>query len=146
MGWRKPRGHFDAYFAEQQRDERLVWVARRADSIAGFVTLLWRARHQPFAERGIPEIADLNVYPANRRRGVASRLLDGAEAAAFARASAVGLAVALYAAYGPAQRLYVRRGYVPDGRGVTARGEPIAEGATVKIDDDLVLWLLLERR
>lgn len=144
MGWRKPPGLFEAYFGEQGRGERLLWVARCGDSIAGFVTLGWRSTYLPFAELGVPEIGDLNVYPDHRRRGVASALLDVAEAAAFARAPAVGIAVGLYAAYGPAQRLYVKRGYVPDGRGVTAHGAPVAEGATVGVDDDLLLWLLLD--
>jgi hypothetical protein len=34
------------------------------------------------------------------------------------RSDVVGLGVGLYPDYGTAQRMYVRRGYLPDGRGV----------------------------
>jgi hypothetical protein len=60
-----------------------------------------------------------------------------------------GIGVGLFASYGSAQRLYVRRGYIPDGRGIARRGETIEPGASVVVDDDLVLYFtktaLLER-
>lgn len=37
--------------------------------------------------------------------------------------------------------MYVWRGYVPDGRGVTYRNEFVAEGEQLPFDDDLVLHL-----
>jgi hypothetical protein len=42
--------------------------------------------------------------------------------------------------YGMAQRLYVRRGYVPDGRGLMTHERPIVNGESVVVDDDLVLY------
>lgn len=53
----------------------------------------------------------------------------------------IGLGVGLYADYGAAQRLYVRRGYMPDGAGLTWNNEPAEAGAMVRVDDDLLLWL-----
>ncbi len=47
--------------------------------------------------------------------------------------------VGLHPGYNQAQRLYVRRGYIPDGRGVTYRNEYVMEGMQVKLDDDLLL-------
>ena len=47
----------------------------------------------------------------------------------------------LHAGYGAAQRLYISRGYVPDGRGVTWRGAHVMEGAPVMVDDELVVWM-----
>jgi hypothetical protein len=41
--------------------------------------------------------------------------------------------------YGAAQRLYVSRGYTPDGRGLVWRNEAVKYGQQVTVDDDLVL-------
>ena len=41
--------------------------------------------------------------------------MDEAEALIATRASKAGITVGLFDAYGPAQRLYARKGYVPDG-------------------------------
>jgi hypothetical protein len=64
------------------------------------------------------------------------------EAEAAKRSTQVGLGVGLYADYGAAQRLYVRRGYVPDGRGIMYGNEPVEPGATVRIDDDATRMLV----
>ncbi len=45
-------------------------------------------------------------------------MLDTAEALIAERATAAGLGCGLYADYGPALLLYLKRGYLPDGRGV----------------------------
>ena len=50
----------------------------------------------------------------------------------------------LFDAYGPAQRLYARRGYVPDGRGVCQGHRPLVHGECVTLDHDLILWLTKE--
>ena len=60
-----------------------------------------------------------------QRRGIGSRLLEAAEKAAASSGSAVTLGVGLHSGYGPAQRLYVKRGYIPDGSGVWFRDQPL---------------------
>ncbi len=45
-------------------------------------------------------------------------LMDAVEEIALEKYGIVGLGVGLYDSYGSAQRMYARRGYVPDGRGV----------------------------
>ena len=42
--------------------------------------------------------------------------------------------------YGAAQRLYIKRGYIPDGKGVTYNYEPTIPGNSYPLDDELVLW------
>src|SRR5205085_2542727 len=76
--------------------------------------------HTYFAERGIPEIADLNVMPECRRNGAASALLDFAESLIAQTSEYAGIGVGVYDDYGPAQRLYTGRGYVFDGSGAWA--------------------------
>lgn len=129
------------YLAQQEEGRRLAWVAEWDREFAGYVTLLWTSAYPPFAARQIPEIADLNVLPRHRRRGIANALLDRAESAAAARSPVVGIGVGLYADYGAAQRIYARRGYVPDGRGIMYRNQPVEPGAMVRVDDDATIML-----
>jgi GNAT superfamily N-acetyltransferase len=102
---------------------------------------VWHPDYAPLRENGIPEIQDLNVLPPFRRRGIGSRLLDAAEEIVASRSAEVGIGFGLYADYGAAQRLYVRRGYVPDGRGASHRGRFVLGGELVVADDDLVIHL-----
>jgi ribosomal protein S18 acetylase RimI-like enzyme len=85
---------------------------------------------------------DLNVLPAFRRQGIATRLLDTAEQLVVQRASAVGIGVGMDSDYGAAQRLYVRRGYVPDGSGLTYGCVHVKYGDQIRVDDSLVLYLV----
>ena len=104
---------------------------------------MWVAymEHQ-FFEKCISEIMDLNVLPAFRKQVVGSKLLDVAEEMASTKTGQVGIGVGLYGDYGSAQRLYVKHGYVPDGRGVTYNYQPITPGNKVALDDELVLWFV----
>jgi hypothetical protein len=76
--------------------------------------------------------------------GVGSQLLDLAEKEAATKSGAVGIGVGLYTGedggYGAAQRLYVKRGYIPDGKGVTYNYQPTIPGNSYRLDDELVLW------
>ena len=49
--------------------------------------------------------------------------------------------VGLHSGYGAAQRLYIKRGYIPDGSGVWYRNQPLEMNATIQNNDDLVLYL-----
>lgn len=138
----KPSGYFARCCAEQARGEIVLLIAVQGDDFLGAAKIVWQPDYPYFRETGIPEIQDLNVMPPHRRRGVASRLMDAAEAQIARRAPIAGIGVGLYADYGPAQQMYVRRGYVPDGRGVVYKNAPVLPGQSVPVDDDLVLHLL----
>ncbi|HUY75575.1 MAG TPA: GNAT family N-acetyltransferase [Ktedonobacterales bacterium] len=140
LGWRKPASQYEGYLTEQQCGERVVLVAWQADEFAGYVTIVWDSDYPPFREAGVPEIADFNVLPHLRRHGIGSRLLDEAERRITERSAIAGIGVGLDADYGTAQRLYVKRGYVPDGRGITSHGRRVAWGETIVVDDDAVLY------
>lgn len=140
LGWTtKPIQQYVDYLSEQAAGTRICLVAERGGTFAGYCTLLWTATYEPFRANGIPEIQDLNVLPQHRNFGIGTMLLDAIEEVARQRCSVVGLGVGLYADYGPAQRLYVRRGYLPDGRGILYDNKPVEPGATVRLDDDAVL-------
>jgi GNAT superfamily N-acetyltransferase len=140
--WPKPRSTFAQYLEEQNAGHRKVWLAYYDEKFAGYVTITWQSRYKPFRQNDIPEIMDLNVLPDFRYKGIGTALLQADETEAYARHAVVGLGVGLYPDYGDAQRLYVKRGYVPDGLGVTYNYERVQPGDSVNLDDDLVLWFL----
>ncbi len=146
IGWNKSASIFEEYLKEAEAGERLVWVAFVHDQFAGYVTLKWQSQYGSFASDHIPEVMDLNVLPPFRKAGVGSMLLDIAEKEAATKSDLIGIGVGLYAGhdggYGSAQRLYVKRGYVPDGRGVTYNYQPTIPGNSYPLDDDLVLWFM----
>lgn len=143
--WHKPVSLFERYLSEQNEGLRECWVATVDGGLAGYVTLLWAVTtYPPLVGTGIPGIVDLNVLPEFRRRGVATRLLDQAELIAATRSSIVSIGVGLHPGYNAAQRLYVKRGYVPDGLGVTYEDRFVKEGESVKFDDSLELHFTKE--
>jgi len=140
MGWNKPVSQYSRYYEQQVRGEREVLLATLSGQFAAYLTILWQSQYQPFLKSGIPEIQDLNVLQKFRQRGIASRLMDDAEAIVASRHTEIGIGVGLHPGYNAAQRLYVKRGYVPDGYGVTYSYLPVSEGSQVLLDDELVLW------
>ncbi|HTV17873.1 MAG TPA: GNAT family N-acetyltransferase [Polyangiaceae bacterium] len=142
MGQVRSEWQFLDYVAEREVGIREAWVATWNGALAGIVTLHWNPLYAGIAGRGIPEIQDLMVLLEYRRRGVATRLLDLAEHAASTRAHHVAIGVGLHPGYNAAQRLYVLRGYVPDGLGVTYDDRYVEEGEMLRFDDLLVLHLI----
>jgi GNAT superfamily N-acetyltransferase len=139
MGWNKPEAQYRRYLGEQAAGNRTCFVADVDGQFAGYVTVNWCSSYPGFSELGIPEIQDLNVLRQFQRQGIASRLLDRAEAEVAQHSGVVGIGVGLHPGYNVAQRLYAKRGYMPDGRGVTYRDHYVDEGSHVLLDDDFVL-------
>ena len=146
IGWDKPASQYERYLSEQRRGGRVVLVAFLSDTFAGYVTIVWQSGYPPFREANIPEIVDFNVVPRLRRRGIGSQLMDEAERRIAERSAVAGIGVGLDPDYGAAQRLYVKRGYVPDGRGLTSHGRPVSWGETVRVDDGLALCFVKSLR
>jgi GNAT superfamily N-acetyltransferase len=148
--WPKPASIFETYLQEQLIDSRLMWVAHVSNKLAGYVTLKWHSQYEPFAIAKIPEIIDLNVLPPFRKRGIGSMLLDAAEKEAILKSDVVGLGVGLYGgpdgSYGAAQKLYVKRGYIPDGKGATYNYQKAVPLTRYSLDDYLLLWLTKKLR
>ena len=133
----RAREHFSGH-VERQAETFLAWVEGH---LAGYLTLRWESNNPRFREQNIPLIHHLGVFPQYQRRGIASRLMDVAEQRIATRATQAGIVVGLFDSYGPAQRLYMKRGYVPDGQGACRGQRPLREGEVVTIDHDLILWL-----
>ena len=75
-----------------------------------------------------------------RNNGIGSKLMDIAEQIAAQYSDVVYLGVGLHNGYGSAQRMYVKRGYIPDGTGVWYCDKVCEQYANCCNDDDLVLY------
>lgn len=143
QGWPGREEILARYFLEQKSKEREVLVAEIDGVVAGYITILPSAKHGPFAEV-YPELSDFNVFEPFRNQGVGNQLLEEAEKRVKLISNKVTLGVGLHLGYGPAQRLYIKRGYIPDGSGVWYRNQPLEMNATIQNNDDLVLYLSKE--
>lgn len=140
VGWNKPASQYERYLAEQDRGERDVLIAHHDGEFVGYLTIVWNSGYQPFADAGVPEIVDFNVLPQWRQRGFGSCLMDVAEHRVSLRSPVVGIGVGMHAGYGSAQRIYAKRGYVPDGRGLVWQDRHVSFGQSVVVDDGLALY------
>jgi GNAT superfamily N-acetyltransferase len=129
------------HFADHAAGGAATFLAFVQSELAGYITIRWQSNNPLVRRENIPLIHDLLVFPAFRRRGIASRLMNEAETLIATRASKAGITVGLFDAYGPAQRLFVRQGYLPDGRGVCRAQRPLQKGEAVRMDHDVILWL-----
>jgi GNAT superfamily N-acetyltransferase len=121
-------------------------LAYDGDEPIATVTVRWRLHYPPFREAGIPFIQNIEVRYDLRGQGYGGRVLDAVEAMIAQRASKAGICVALFDDYGPAQRLYAKQGYVPDGRGACHRFTPLQRGQTITLDHDHLIWLVKDLR
>lgn len=142
-GGAKENDHFIRCFHEQRTGQRQIYIAFHEDRPAGYVHLVWAPVYAPFARAGIPEIQDLNVIPDLRQKGIGTALMELCEQECRnAGKTEIGLGVGLYGSYGPAQRLYVRRGYLPDGNGIVYKEETVKSGGVCPVNDDLMLKMV----
>jgi GNAT superfamily N-acetyltransferase len=141
-GWNPDPALWAFYLAEHEAGRRLVVIAWEGTRPIGYGNLLWSPGYEPFRAADIAEINNLGVDIKVRKRGVCTALIRHFEdRARDAGKPVMGIGVGLYPDYGPAQRLYVKLGYRPDGRGIAYAERTVAPMEMVRLDDDLVLWL-----
>ena len=140
LGWNKPASQYERYLLEQELKTRLIFVAFVQGEFAGYLTICWETDYEPFRAGKIPEIVDFNVLPAFRRMRIGTQLMERAEREIAKVSPVAGIGVGMDADYGAAQRMYVLRGYVPDGRGLHYRDHHIKYGEEITVDDSLALY------
>ena len=146
LGWNKPAAQYERYLADQIFQTREVYVAFIENEFAGYLTVFWNSTYPLFRAAQIPEIVDFNVLPKFRRQRIGTALMDRAESEIPRYSDTAGIGVGMTLDYGPAQRLYVRRGYVPDGRGLYQRDHYPTYGEQITVDDDLAIFLTKKLR
>lgn len=141
QGWHATTEKYEMRFKHQTEGKSIALVAEYKGNIAGYINVYPNSEWGAFANKGYPEIVDFGVLEKYRRRGIGNKLMDIAEKIAFEYSNIVYLGVGLHHGYGSAQRMYVKRGYIPDGTGVWY-GEKVCEQyADCCNDDDLVLYM-----
>ena len=140
QGWPGREEILARYFLEQKSKEREVLVAEVEGALAGYITILPCAKQGPFAEIH-PELSDFNVFEPFQNQGIGNLLMEEAENQVKLISDKVNLGVGLHSGYGPAQRLYIKRGYIPDGTGVWYQNHQPAMNAVCEDIGDLVLYL-----
>ncbi len=128
----------------QDNKECAALLALYDNRVAGYVLLFYQCRWGALKNQGLPGICDLKVFEPYRRKGVATKLMDCAEALARRENTKLYLEVCLNADYGPAQRFYILRGYVPDGAGVYYEERVLGKDEVCRNDDELTLCLIKE--
>ena len=128
-GWHPEIETYESYYREQEEGVRLVFIAEYDGDVKGQCTLVLHPSEGPWGGKDIPEIVDLTVFFDIHGKGIGTKLLDVAESEASKISDTVFLAVGVHSGYGPAQRIYVKRGYIPDGRGVWYQGKVLDQYA-----------------
>ena len=135
----KDNGYFETLFAK----DCALLIASKDKSNVGFGVLNFEPKYSLYKTLEIPEIQDLNVIPNARQQGIATMLVEAFESLASDQgAEQVGISVGLTKDYGPAQRLYCKLGYMPDGYGITHDREGVMVGQSYPVDDDLCLMMV----
>jgi ribosomal protein S18 acetylase RimI-like enzyme len=133
---------WNQYFAEHKLGTRTVCLAEKQGHLIGYASLQRKPDYADFKMKDIPEIHDVWVSKEWRHQGVGKMLVQRIEEIALSYGyKKIGLGVGLYEDYGPAQRLYYRLSYFPDGNGITYKTSKVTPGNEYPVDDDLVLWL-----
>lgn len=141
QGWDATVDKYEMRLLHQAEGKAIPLVAEYKGNIAGYINVYPNSEWGSFAHQGYPEIVDFGVLEKYRRVGIGSRLMDVAEQIAAQYADTVYLGVGLHYGYGSAQRMYVKRGYIPDGGGVWYKDSVCEQYADCCNDDDLVLYL-----
>ena len=144
QGW-DSSGKYEMRLKDQAEGRSVNLVAEYNGNVAGYINVYPNSEWGAFANRGYPEIVDFGVLVKYRNNGIGSKLMDIAEQIAFSYSDVVYLGVGLHSGYGSAQRMYVKRGYIPDGSGVWYKDEICKQNADCCNDDDLVLYLSKSR-
>ena len=121
---------------------RYFQIPDEIEGSSGYVNVYLIGLGGPFCRMKLPEIVDFGVLEKYRRKGIGSKLMDVAEQIAGQYADTVWLGVGLHSGYGSAQRMYVKRGYIPDGSGIWYQDRQCRPyEAGIANDDELVLYL-----
>lgn len=146
QGWDASVDKYEMRLRDRQEKHAIVLVAEYQGSVAGYINVYPESEWGAFANEGYPEIVDFGVLEKYRRHEIGSKLMDVAEQIAGEYSDKVYLGVGLHSGYGSAQRMYVKRGYIPDGSGVWYDDKMCEPYAVCCNDDDLVLYFMKELR
>lgn len=135
QGWESTEAKLEMRLKHMREGKCIPIVAELNGCPAGYINVYPDCKWGAFGDMGYPEIVDFAVLEKFRRKGVGAKLMDIAEQVAAEYSDTVYLAVGLHSGYGSAQRMYVKRGYIPDGSGVWY-GDKVCQPHSDCINDD----------
>lgn len=141
QGWNQTEEKYQMRIRDHESGKSIALVAEYKGNVAGYINVYPNCEAGPFGGMGYCEIVDFGVLEKYRKNGIGTKLMDVAEQIAGEYADTVYLAVGLYSSYGAAQRMYVKRGYIPDGSGVWYGDKRAVPYELYRNDDDLNLYL-----
>lgn len=141
QGWDADIEKYEMRLRHQAEGRSVSLVAEYMGNVAGYIHVYPDSQQGAFAGKEYPEIVDFGVLEKYRKKGIGGKLMDIAEQIAAEYSDTVYLGVGLHNGYGSAQRMYVKRGYIPDGTGAWYKDEICGQYADCCNDDDLVLYL-----
>ena len=107
--------------------------------VAGYVSVYYD--YEKLDGVSYPGVVDFGVLEKYRNNGIGTALMDAAENTAFKSGGRIYLGVGLCGDYGAAQRMYIKRGYIPDGKGVYYNDKIAERNKEYPNDDDFFLKL-----
>ena len=142
QGWHQTPDKYEMRLQHQKEGKAVALVAEYNGAVAGYINVYPDSQWGAFGGRGYPEIVDFGVLEKYRRHGIGTRLMEVAEQVASRYADTVYLGVGLHSGYGSAQRMYVKRGYIPDGTGVWYKDKVCPPyDPSCENDDSLMLFM-----
>lgn len=136
QGWHPTREKYELRLKDHEEGISIALVAIYKNQIAGYVNLYRYTKHGHY-----PEIVDLGVFERFRNQGIGNELMSLVEDIARIDSNYIYLAVGLHSGYGNAQKLYVKRGYIPDGKGAYFHGFEAKPYHEYVLGDDLVIHM-----
>ena len=140
QGWDATIEKYQKRLEDQKLGKAISLVAEYSGKPFVYINIYRNSAWGAFGGKNYPEIVDFGVLEKYRNRGIGTALMDIAERIAATYADIVYLGVGLHSGYGSAQRMYVKRGYIPDGSGVWYQEKICKPYEECKNDDDLVLY------
>ncbi len=141
QGWNQTVDKYYTRLADYAAGKAICLVAEFKGNVAGYINVY---PNGPQGDSGRCEIIDFGVLEKYRCHGIGTKLMDVAEQIAKEYSDTVWLGVGLHSCYGSAQRMYCKRGYIPDGTGVWY-GDKVAEPyRNYCNDDELALYFSKE--
>lgn len=150
LGLEHDREYYENCLERQILNELIIFLAtlpQKDNSLlgVGYCVFNLKPKYAFFKHLGIPEIQDINVLREWRCQGIGSAIIGHCESLAREKGFMhMGIGVGLDRRFGPAQRLYVKLGYIPDGNGVSYDRKQVAVGEFRPLDENLCLMMSKE--
>jgi len=142
QGWtHQKKEKYEQRLTDVAEGKCIALVAEYKGNIAGYFNVYLNTMCGLYGGKGYPELIDLGVFMKYRNHGIGNLLMQVAEDIARKYADMVIIGVGLHRDYGAAQRMYVKRGYIPDGSGVWWQDKPLNPYAEMKNDDEAAIYM-----